>query len=64
MEPGGSSPCSQEPSTGPYLEPDESNPYNPILSIQRNERHFISNTLCAYVLRFHSIERRPQMVTI
>jgi hypothetical protein len=24
--------CSQEPSTGPYLEPDRSNPYYPILS--------------------------------
>jgi hypothetical protein len=29
----GSSPCSQEPSTGPYPEPDRSSPYHPILSI-------------------------------
>jgi hypothetical protein len=31
MEPDGSLPCSQEPSTGPYPEPDESNPYDVIL---------------------------------
>jgi hypothetical protein len=27
----GSSPCSQEPSTGPYPKPDRSSPYHPIL---------------------------------
>jgi hypothetical protein len=33
MEPEGSLPCSQEPSTVPYSEPDQSNPYHPILSL-------------------------------
>jgi hypothetical protein len=32
MEPEGSLPYSQESSTGPYHEPDQSNPYYPILS--------------------------------
>jgi hypothetical protein len=32
MEPEVSLPCSQEPSTGPYPEPDLSNPYHPIPS--------------------------------
>jgi hypothetical protein len=31
MEPEGSLPCSQEPSSGPYPEPDLSNPYHPNL---------------------------------
>jgi hypothetical protein len=30
MEPEGSLPCSQEPSIGPYPEPDQSNPSHPI----------------------------------
>jgi hypothetical protein len=31
MEPEGSLQCSQEPSTGPYPDPDESSTYDPIL---------------------------------
>jgi hypothetical protein len=31
MEPEGSLPCSQKPSTGPYPEPDQSNLYHPII---------------------------------
>jgi hypothetical protein len=33
MEAKGSVPCSQEPSTDPYPEPDQSSPYHPILSL-------------------------------
>jgi hypothetical protein len=34
MEPGGSLPCSQEPTTGPYPETDRSSTYHSILSLQ------------------------------
>jgi hypothetical protein len=33
MEPEVSLPCSEEPSTGLYPEADQSNPYDPILSL-------------------------------
>jgi hypothetical protein len=33
IEPEGSSPCSKEPSTGPYPDPDRSSTYHPILSL-------------------------------
>jgi hypothetical protein len=34
IEHGGSLLCSQEPSCGPYPEPDQTSPYHPILSLQ------------------------------
>jgi hypothetical protein len=36
MEPKGSIPCSQEPSTGPYPKPRQSNQHHPILSLLRS----------------------------
>jgi hypothetical protein len=37
MESEGSVPCSQDPSTGPYVEPDESGPYRPKDELCRSE---------------------------
>jgi hypothetical protein len=42
VEPEGSSPCSQEPSTGPYPEPDRSSPYHPICIALRSCRKLLS----------------------
>jgi hypothetical protein len=36
MEPEGSIPCSQQPSTGPYPEPYHFNPHHPSLSLLRS----------------------------
>jgi hypothetical protein len=46
MEPESSLACSQEPSTGPYPEPDPSNPYHPILSLLRYSKYQISYPFC------------------
>jgi hypothetical protein len=40
MESEGSLKYSQEPSTGPYPKPDQSNPYHPNLSLSLSEIHF------------------------
>jgi hypothetical protein len=40
MEPKGSSPCSRQPSNSPYPDPDQSNPYHPILSLQDQSQYY------------------------
>jgi hypothetical protein len=35
MESEGTIPCSQEPSTDPYPEPDQSSPYHPTLPLSK-----------------------------
>jgi hypothetical protein len=40
METKGSSPSSQEPSTGPYPKPDQSNPYRSIIYLQDPSQYY------------------------
>jgi hypothetical protein len=47
-EPEGSSPCSQEPSTGSYPEPDRSSPHRLILSLFPSD--FPTNILYAFLV--------------
>jgi hypothetical protein len=42
MEPEDSLPCSQEPSTGPNPEPDQSNPYHPIGPHRKRKKEWIN----------------------
>jgi hypothetical protein len=49
MEPEGSLPCSQEPSTGPYSEPDQSNPYHPIFTKPRTRTDSLDKRPCDIV---------------
>jgi hypothetical protein len=51
-EPEGSSPCSQEPSTGPYPEPVRSSPYHLILSLQ--DRSFYGANILKKVSEVHT----------
>jgi hypothetical protein len=48
MEPESLLSCSQEPSTGPYSEPDQSSPYHPILSFYDPSQYYTPT----YVLLF------------
>jgi hypothetical protein len=46
MEPEGSLPCSQEPSTGLYPEADESSPWHPILFPKDLFQYYPLNYVC------------------
>jgi hypothetical protein len=51
MEPEGSTPCSQEPSTGPYPEPYQSNPLHPIILLDILKLYDVSAAGSASIVR-------------
>jgi hypothetical protein len=53
MEPEGSLPCLQGPSTGPYPEPDQSSPYQPTSHVTA-QNFFWRNVACRW-----QVERTP-----
>jgi hypothetical protein len=48
MEPEGSIPCLQEPSTGSCPEPDKSSPYYPILFLQNPSKYYSTIYVLVY----------------
>jgi hypothetical protein len=51
MEPEVSLPCSQEPSTTPYPETDQSSPYHSNLRISLSSIFIVSSNLCLNIPR-------------
>jgi hypothetical protein len=57
MEHEGSSPCSQELSTGPYPKPDRSSPHHPILSkVHINVIHLYRYNK---IVKVHNVIQQP-----
>jgi hypothetical protein len=61
MELGGSLPCSQEPSTGPYPEPDQSNPYHSLRSFIQGIRPCPRLLKYKFVIRSYCVWRNSAL---
>jgi hypothetical protein len=61
MEPEGSLPCTQDPATGTYLEPDESNPHIPI-QLPQDLQNYVHRCIRGWFQKFP--DRPPGAIAI